>query len=519
MKCQLCGSEELFLVLDLGDQPVCNNLVAASDLKDEELVYPLQLFVCQDCWLVQIAPYAPAKIVFGPNYNYLTGSSVGLNEYFGKLAQQITNSQNLAEDDLIVDIGGNDGTFLKNFLYQNKVLNIEPTPQPANIARSKGISTTERFFTKEIAKEIGKAKVVTAFNVLAHCADVHDFLEGIRELMNEDSVFISQSHYLPALIEQLEYDTIYHEHLRYYTMTSLNELFYQHGLYVWYAEINDIYGGSIITYARLKTPDDNYPVVHIIDSEEKYRRLDTYIEFANQVNKNREKLLSYLHNLKARGKHIIGIGAPMKASTLLNYCGIGTETLDYLTEVNPLKIGYYSPGTHIPIVDEKVMLTNPPDYALVLSWNFADEIVHKLRSIGYKGAFINPIPTFHVVNEVVSFEDERGKIVDILTDEQIEHVNYITFKAGAVRGNHFHKQSIHFHYVLKGQIEFYRKLSYGPIRKEIAKVGDLVFTGFNESHALRALEDSEIMVFTRGPRGGRNYETDTYRLEEGDKLC
>jgi quercetin dioxygenase-like cupin family protein/2-polyprenyl-3-methyl-5-hydroxy-6-metoxy-1,4-benzoquinol methylase len=518
MKCQLCGSNNLFLVLDLGNQPICNALV--SDASKIEKLYPLKLYVCKDCWLVQIENIAPKSEVFGANYNYLSGASKPLVEYFQTLAEKIYLDY-MNEGDLIVDIGGNDGTFLKSFSTSRlqysgaRVLNVEPTPEPANIARANGIETLERFFTKAVAEEIGKAKVVTAFNVLAHCEDVHDFLEGVRTMMTEDSVFISQSHYLPALIEQLEYDTIYHEHLRYYTLNTLNRLFKMHGLYINYAEINDIYGGSIIVYASKELCSPR------LLCEGKYEKIETYIDFAKQVETNRQKLIDYLFNLKSRDKKIVGIGAPMKASTMLNYCNIGPETLDYIAEVNPLKIGMFSPGTHIPIIDESFMLQTyemQADYALILSWNFADEVAHKLREKGFKGGFIVPIPEFHTLNEVTAFADGRGKIVDVLTDEQIEHVNHITFKAGAVRGNHYHKLSVHYDYVLKGKLEVFRKLPYGPLKKTVANANGLLFTGMNERHALRALEDSEIMVFTRGPRGGRNYEVDTYRLNGDEKL-
>jgi quercetin dioxygenase-like cupin family protein len=183
-----------------------------------------------------------------------------------------------------------------------------------------------------------------------------------------------------------------------------------------------------------------------------------------------------------------------------------------------LKIGKYSPGTHIPIVAEEEMFKDAPDYGLLLSWNFADEIIRKLRARGFKGGFIHPIPQFHVINEVVSFSDERGVIVDVLTDESVEHVNYITMAKGSVRGNHYHKQSIHYNYVLHGRIRFIRKMPYGPVREQCAGEGDLIFTGMNERHALQALANSEIMVFTRGPRGGRNYESDTFHLPEGERF-
>ncbi len=522
-KCQLCGKQSLKLVLDLGEQPICNSLLSKQNLKEHEAVYPLRLYVCTSCWLAQLQKSAPQEEVFGSNYNYLSGTSKELVSYFKGFADKLKAEVKLGKSDLVVDIGGNDGTLLANFKDTGALLlNVEPTPLPAKACKERGIKTLERYFdtraAEYISKYMGKAKVVLAFNVLAHCYDVKDFLSGVKTILAEDGVFITQSHYLPALIEQLEFDTIYHEHLRYYTLTTLSKLLSLHRLYVCHAEINDVYGGSILTYCSTANTRDDRTDIPIIASEKKYRKLSTYLDFHDQVVNNAFRLINYLRNLKASGKRIVGVGAPMKSATLLNYCGIGTSLLDYLTEVNPLKIGKLSPGTRIPIVDEEEMFKNPPDYGLLLSWNFAEEIVRKLRAKGFKGGFIHPIPQFHVINEVVSFEDDRGVIVDVLTDESIEHVNYITMVKGSVRGNHYHRQSIHYNYVLHGRIRFIRKMPYGAVREQCAEEGDLIFTGMNERHALRALVDSEIMVFTRGPRGGRNYESDTFKLPEGEQL-
>ena len=524
MKCQLCGSERLTAFLDLGKQPICNSLLTQNDVKTKfEETYPLVLHVCKDCWLVQLEQTAPEQAVFGHDYNYLSGSSPGLITYFKQLADSIKATVDLRKGDYVVDIGGNDGSFLMNFKvpYVKQVdihtLNIEPTPLPAAVSERKHVQTLQKRFGFQTAELVPvKAKIVTALNVLAHCYDVHDFLNGVKSLLSKDGVFVSQSHYLPALIEQCQYDTVYHEHLRYYTLSSLVKLYLMHDLKIFRVDFTSIYGGSIVVYAKHafgNRKDSQFQSVEkICRKEQKYRNLATYTEFAAQVVSNRAKLVSYITALKQRKQRIVGIGAPMKSATLLNYCGFKADTLDYLTEVNQLKVGMYAPGSHIPIVNEALMLDKQPDYGLLLSWNFEDNIVRSLRAQGYKGGFINPMPQFHVLNEVVSFEDSRGKIVDVLNDEQIEHVNHITFTKDAVRGNHYHKQSIHYDYVLRGRIEFYRQLPYGPVRRQVATEKDLVFTGLNERHALKALEPSEIMVFTRGPRGGHNYETDTYRL-------
>jgi len=524
MKCQLCGSERLTAFLDLGKQPICNSLLTQNDVKTKfEETYPLVLHVCKDCWLVQLEQTAPEQAVFGHDYNYLSGSSSGLITYFKQLANSIRTKVDLKKGDFVVDIGGNDGSFLINFQHPNvrqvdvRLYNVEPTPLPAGLSQKKNIETIQKYFSLSVAKWFGaKAKIITALNVLAHCYNVHDFLCGVHDLLDRDGVFVSQSHYLPALIEQCQYDTVYHEHLRYYTLSSLVKLYRMHDLKIFHVDFNSIYGGSIVVYAKHargnKRDSQLASVEKVCRNESKYQSLSTYTMFAAQVVSNRAKLVSYITALKQRKQRIVGIGAPMKSATLLNYCGFKADTLDYLTEVNQLKVGMYAPGSHIPIVNEALMLDKQPDYGLLLSWNFEDNIVRSLRAQGYKGGFINPMPQFHVLNEVVSFEDSRGKIVDVLNDEQIEHVNHITFTKDAVRGNHYHKQSIHYDYVLRGRIEFYRQLPYGPVRRQVATEKDLVFTGLNERHALKALEPSEIMVFTRGPRGGHNYETDTYRL-------
>ncbi len=529
MTCQLCGHDALTEILDLGNQPICNAVLTPQQLNEKELVYPLKIAVCPKCFLLQLSSIVAPELVFNQQYNYLTGSTPSLVKYFKAFAEKIASRFSLTSDDLVIDIGSNDGTFLEFFKNLGiNVLGIEPSPLPAQISKEKGICTNIDFFeyfNKSSSHRINlqydfedTAKVITAMNVIAHAENIHQFLDNVKAVMNEDSVFISQSHYLPALLEQFEWDTIYHEHLRYYTLTTLKQLFEMHGLYIFDAELNTIYGGSIVVYASTRKNDYTSNVTDILAEEKKYQNLDVYIEFANQVRTNAQKLKTYLTKLKEKNKQIIGIGAPMKASTLLNYCGIGTETLHCITEVNPLKIGCFTPGTHIPIVDENSLSLISSDYALILSWNVAAEIMQSYRTKGYQGGFIVPIPEFHIVNEVTKITDERGTITDVLTDEQIEHVNHITFKKGAVRGNHYHKKSIHYDYIVKGALEVYTRLPWEPVKKRVVKAGDLIFTAPNEWHAVKALEDSEIMVFTRGPRGGRNYEGDTYRLEGNEKL-
>jgi 2-polyprenyl-3-methyl-5-hydroxy-6-metoxy-1,4-benzoquinol methylase len=400
--CQLCGAKSLVEILDFGQQPICNAVLSTETIDQPEEVYPLKLYVCSECFLLQLEDVVPKSTVFCAGYNYLSGTTSSTVRYFQQLAEKIVGRFDVKSTDTVCDIGSNDGTFLKTFSKRNvRVVGVEPTPLPAKIAIDGGIPTVQEFFSEKVGDRLvndyGKMRVVTAMNVLAHNSDVHSFLKGVRKLMAPGSVFVSQSHYLHALVDELEYDTVYHEHLRYYTLTTLKRLFDMHGFYVFDAEINDVYGGSILVYCSIKETAASENVAKILESETKYQCLDTYFDFAKRVRVNAKNLLQFLLDLKSRGCRIVGVGAPMKSSTLLNYCKIGTEILDYLSEVNPLKIGKYSPGVHVPIVNESVFMDSPPDYALILSWNVSNDIIAKLRRRGFKGKFIIPIPKFDVI--------------------------------------------------------------------------------------------------------------------------
>jgi hypothetical protein len=403
-KCQLCLSENsLIQILDLGEQPICNAVLSEEVLDATESFYPLKLYICENCYLLQLKDVIPAKTVFCTDYNYLSGTTTALVAYFQTLAARIISQFNVKNSDFVCDIGSNDGTFLGGFRnFKINVIGVEPTPIPAKMANDKGILTVQEFFKESVGKQLavkyGCMKVVTAMNVLAHNNDVHSFLNGVSELMNEDSIFISQSHYLGALIEKLEYDTVYHEHLRYYSLKTLKTLFDMHGLHLFHAELNEIYGGSILCFCSKKEFPMSKDTQKILKEEIKYQSLSTYLDFGQKVRVNGEALLKLLTKLKGDGNRIVGIGAPMKSSTLLNYCHVGPNILDYLAEVNPLKIGKYLPGVHIPIVDEKTLYDSPPDYAMILSWNVSKDIIANLRKNGYHGKFIVPIPQPKIIN-------------------------------------------------------------------------------------------------------------------------
>ena len=391
-------------VLSLGNQPICNKFLEDRASFSDERLYPLDLFFCRNCTLVQLGSVPPSEVTFGKGYNYLTGATAEAVRYFHDMALKLADRFSLGSGDYVLDIGSNDGTFLKGFHGTGvKVVGVEPSPYPSALARREGISTVQKRLEDSVdeilAQTRGQLRLITAFNVIAHTDTIHQFLDVVSHLMERnDCIFVSQSHYLPRLIEACAYDTIYHEHARYYTIGSLGYLLRRHGLTMFDAEESLYYGGSIIAYASNRDVPETKELASLKASELSFRDLRLYPEFALRVEENKRKLRKLLFHLRSNGKRIAGIGAPMKSSTLLNYCGIDSNLVDYLTEVNPLKVGSYSPGTHIKVLSEEVLFKDAPEVALILSWNVADGIIERLRRKGYRGQFVIPIPEPRVID-------------------------------------------------------------------------------------------------------------------------
>ena len=405
LKCQSCGAAEMERVLDLGYQPLCNEFLSIGDASQPQTYYPLCLAYCHLCTLVQLDYVIPTEYAFGDQYTYLTGSSRSLVSYFSDLAKKLVDRFGLQPGDAVVEIGANDGTFLKAFqeLGMN-VLGIEGAKQSLSIAVANGVPVIEDFFGKGTAAEVkkrlpegAKIRLVLGMNVLAHTDNINEFLPEVVQLMEQGATFVSQSHWLLALIQKFEFDTIYHEHLRYYTLGSLMNLFHRHGLNINDAEANDFYGGSILVYASTGSDNRTDGVSSILDQEEKTNVYQSLKDMKLVLLGNKSKLLSLLVDLKASGKRVTGIGAPMKASTLLNFYGVTADLVEYIGEVNALKVGTVVPGVRIPVVDEEIMFQEQPDYAILLSWNMAEHIVPKFREMGYLGKFILPVPEVEVV--------------------------------------------------------------------------------------------------------------------------
>lgn len=398
MKCFVCKNENLFRFLSLGKQPPSDAFLKSKDLKKDEKTYPLDLYYCNDCGLVQLGFVVSPQLLFR-DYVYKSGSNNSLKKNFEELVLDLIKDFNLNENDLVVDIGSNDGTLLSFYLpFKVKRLGIDPS-SVAEEAAAKGTPTIVDFFTKKLAVKVkaryGQAKVITATNVFAHVKDLYDFMAGVSELLKSKGVFVSESGYLMDMVEKLQYDSIYHEHLRYYSLRPLQILFEQFGMEIFRVQRIPSHGGSIRVFAcHAGDFQIELGVNKLMEEERKYGLYDkkNLMRFAKMVRKNKEDLRRLVLKIRKNGRKIVGIGAPAKGNTLLNYCGLGHDLIDYLVERSRLKIGLFTPGQHLPIIDESRLFSDQPEYALLLAWNIAEELVAKLKNLGYKGKFILPTP-------------------------------------------------------------------------------------------------------------------------------
>jgi hypothetical protein len=409
-ECQICQSTELRSVLFLGYLPPVNAMRPIDTLLDQEPWFPAEMFYCSKCHLVQLGYAVNPRILFPPEYPYTSGTTKILRENFADLYREVGERVGMSKDDLIVDVGSNDGTLLSNFTQGgHRVVGIEPS-LTAKLAEQRSIPTLMTFFDKKAAvrvrKEYGKAKIVTATNVFAHIRNVGKVLDNIEGLLDEKGVFISESHYLRDLIETLQYDTIYHEHLRYYSLTSLKYLLEAHGFRIFFVKRIPTHGGSIRVYA---SKSEAYPIASVVNQilqEETGVGLnsDAWInEFRERVVHSKLELYELLSQIKREGRRIYGISAPSRASTLINYVGLDDGILDCVLEVQgSKKVGKYIPGTRIPVIEESKLYADQPPLVLLLSWHIASELCYNLKRRGYNGDFIVPLPKPQIIrnNEV-----------------------------------------------------------------------------------------------------------------------
>jgi hypothetical protein len=401
--CQICGSSDLKSVLFLGFLPPVNTMAPIGSRPQEQLAYPAEILLCPRCQLVQLGLIVDPTILFPPHYAYTSGTTRILRENFAELYQEVMDLYPLARTDLVVDVGSNDGTLLSNFQNGHRVCGIEPT-NASRLAVARGIPTLNMFFGKEASERAlrghGPAKLLTATNVFAHIKNIHEIVECILSLLAPDGIFVSESHYLLSLVETLQYDTIYHEHLRYYSLTSLRHLLESHALEIIHARPIPTHGGSIRVYAARKgsRPVSN-AVASILRREADALSLERLMDFKKRVAISKLGLMALLKPLKEQGDRIYAIGAPSRASTLVNHVGLDSTILDCVLEIaGSYKIDKYMPGTLIPVLEEAKLYGEQPEYALLLSWHIADELIPKLKSKGYRGKFIVPLPEPRIVH-------------------------------------------------------------------------------------------------------------------------
>ncbi|MDP2598710.1 MAG: class I SAM-dependent methyltransferase [Candidatus Liptonbacteria bacterium] len=404
-ECQVCKGKRLKLYLPLGHHPVPQEYLTKKGLLEMEATYPLNLVYCEGCGLVQVDYIVPPELVFPPHYPYRTGLTNMLVRNFQNLADTLEKEGYVKKDGLAVDIGSNDGTLLKPFKAKGmRVVGIEPTGA-ADVANKNRIPTLKSFLNKEtvakIVKKHGSADIVTATNVFAHINDVDSLLRNIKNLLSKDGIFVSESQYLMDIMKKLEFDTVYHEHLRFYALGPLKRLLEKGGFSIVDAEHITAAGGSIRVYAKKGKCQMSARAKALMAAEEKAGLYDfsTYQKFAERIMKAKQELLSLLLDLKKNGATIAGLTSSCRSNTLLRYTNITDDILEYTGERRGSpKIGMYTPGTHIPVVDEGRIIKEQPEYLLILSWHIGEELAKIMRKIGYKGKFIIPLPTPRVID-------------------------------------------------------------------------------------------------------------------------
>lgn len=404
LHCMNCGSFDLHQFIDLGDQPNGNHF-PTEEMKDQELVFPFAMLKCESCHQVQLEEFPSPEFMFA-NHPYVTGVNMPVVDHFDQLARRTVERFRIPEESLVVDIGCNDGTLLRKFQDNGmRVMGVDPGRLTGDLCRNEGTTVCETFWNEASARAIRqlnlRPRLISATAVFYHVQDIHDFVRGLTTVMDDQTIFMTQCVNLKDVIEKCQFDHFYHEHTMIHSIGPLKRLFEEHGLRILDVEHVDVHGGSFICYVGQNSNEHvTTPAVEkwIRDEDEAglYGR-DVYTDFANRVRQNRKDLVALLQDLKTQGKRVWALGAPLKGSTMLNYCDIGPDLVEKAVEVNKFKVGKVTPGTHIPIEAESEQ-TEVPDYYLVLAWNFLPFFIDKYQTfLANGGRFIVPNPEVHVV--------------------------------------------------------------------------------------------------------------------------
>ena len=405
--CRFCGNVLRVSVADLGMSPVSNNNIKPEELNAMEPFYPLHAYVCEKCWLVQLGQYQAPEEIFNDEYAYFSSYSKSWLDHARQYSLRVMERFRIDQNSLVVEIASNDGYLLKNFKEKGiKILGVEPCANVAQAARDIGIPSLIKFFGVDTAQEMVKdrfrADLLVGNNVLAHVPDLNDFVRGMKILLSPQGIITMEFPHLQKLIEFNQFDTIYHEHFSYFSLLTVEKVFAEFGLVIFDVEEIPTHGGSLRIYARHDS-DTSKPV---LDAVQRLRQQEinagfqgtaVYTRYAEQVKETKRKLLSFLIDVKRQGKTVVGYGAPAKGNTLLNYCGVRNDFIDYTVDLSPHKQGLFLPGTHLPISSPERINETKPDYLMILPWNLKEEIINQMAHVRtWGGQFVVPIPELRV---------------------------------------------------------------------------------------------------------------------------
>ncbi len=403
--CQISGKDNLVELIDLGNQPLSDTLIDKKNLNKEEKYFPLKILRSPTLGHSQLNYIVPHEELYHPEYPYRPGITKEITEHHSEQAKKNKNKYKLNENELVVDIGSNDGTLLKCYKALNfNVLGIEPTNM-ADVASKDGVETIKAPFDLKIAKEVskkyGKAKLMTATNVFAHMSTLGSVMEGVMELLSDDGFFIIENHNMRDIIKHNQYDTFYHEHIRNYSFISLKYLFEMYNLKVVDADVVERYNGSIrVVVTKNKDVEEFCNIQRIVQDELDFGILEKSVwdKFSNNIVKSKIGLVNLLNDLKKQGKSIVGNSCPARCSTLINYCDIGTDLIPYIAEQpTSFKLNKFLPGKKIPIIENSILFDEQPDYVLILAWHLSKPITEQLRQRGLKSKFIIPLPEVEII--------------------------------------------------------------------------------------------------------------------------